>query len=155
MAWVKIPAEHHPLFLAALPKDPRVSTVKMFGGVAAMVNGNMFGGLFARSIIARLSSADQARANALDGTTVFDPMGNGRTMKDTLVLAEEVMDDPAEMRAWLQRALAYTATLPPKKKKPPAAEKAAPGKAKPAAARAKATARPTKVGKKPTRAARK
>jgi hypothetical protein len=35
MAWVKIPQEHHPLFHACLPHDPGVSTVNMFGGVAA------------------------------------------------------------------------------------------------------------------------
>ena len=48
MAWVKVPPENHPIFHAALPKDPRVSTLNMFGGVAAMVNGNIFAGLFAR-----------------------------------------------------------------------------------------------------------
>jgi hypothetical protein len=35
MAWVKIPPENRPIFLAALPKDPRVETIKMFGGIAA------------------------------------------------------------------------------------------------------------------------
>ena len=39
MAWVKIPQEHHPLFHACLPRDQEVSTVNMFGGVAAKVNG--------------------------------------------------------------------------------------------------------------------
>ena len=42
MAWVKIPQENHPLFRDCLPRDPRVSTVNMFGGVAAKVNGQMF-----------------------------------------------------------------------------------------------------------------
>ena len=60
MAWVKIPAENHPLFHAALPKDPRISTIQMFGGVASLVNGNMFGGLFARSALVKLGEADYA-----------------------------------------------------------------------------------------------
>jgi len=138
MAWVKIPADHHPLFLAAVPKDRRVSTLRMFGGVAAMVNGHMFGGLFARSAIVRLSAEDQRAALALDGTTAFDPMGNGRTMQDTLMLPEDVMDDPAQLRDWLGRALAYTATLPPKKKKAaPAAKKKAASAAKKAPAKKK------------------
>src|SRR5262249_47543870 len=42
MAWVKVPPENHPIFHAALPKDPRVETLKMFGGVAAKVNGHLF-----------------------------------------------------------------------------------------------------------------
>jgi hypothetical protein len=41
MAWIKVPAENHPLFLSALPQDPRVETMKMFGGVAAKVNGHI------------------------------------------------------------------------------------------------------------------
>jgi TfoX/Sxy family transcriptional regulator of competence genes len=129
MAWIKIPAENHPLFLAALPKDPRISTLRMFGGLAALVNGHMFSGLFARSVMAKLSPADQAAALALDGTSPFDPMGNGRVMTDTLLLAEEVMDDPQVLRDWLRRSFDFALTLPPK---PPKGAKAKPA-AKPAA----------------------
>src|SRR6185295_9802484 len=101
MAWVKIPQENHPLFRDCLPRDPRVSTINMFGGIAAKVNGQMFGGLFARSAIVKLSAADQRAALALDGAERFDPMGNKRVMNDTILLPESVMDDPAELRAWL------------------------------------------------------
>ena len=66
MAWVKIPADHHPLFLAAVPKDPRVTTLKMFGGIAAKANGQMFAGLFARSFIVKLSETAHAEAMTLD-----------------------------------------------------------------------------------------
>ena len=131
MAWVKIPKEHHPLFHAALPKDRRVSTLNMFGGVAAKVNGQMFGGLFARSAIVKLSPADQETALALDGAQLFDPMGNGRVMRDTVQLPDSIMDEPDELRGWLQKAFDYTSTLPAKKaaKKPatkkPAAKKPA------------------------------
>ncbi|MBL9017148.1 MAG: TfoX/Sxy family protein [Myxococcales bacterium] len=121
MAWVKIPKEHHPLFHAALPRDRRVSTLNMFGGVAAKVNGQMFGGLFARSAIVKLSPTDQQEALALDGAQYFDPMGNGRIMRDTVQLPDSIMDEPDELRRWLQRALDYTVTLPPKK--PPGAKK--------------------------------
>ena len=44
------PPEHHPLFVAALPKDPRVETMKMFGGLAAKVNGHIFAGLFGQGL---------------------------------------------------------------------------------------------------------
>lgn len=118
MAWVKIPKENHPLFHDCLPRDLRVSTVNMFGGVAAKVNGQMFAGLFARSAIAKLSKVDQQDALAMDGATMFDPMGNGRVMRDTVLLAESVMDEPEELRAWLRKAFDYTANLPAKKAKP-------------------------------------
>lgn len=116
MAWVKVPKEHHPLFAAALPKDKRITTLTMFGGIAAMVNGNMFAGLFARSIIVRLSPEDRDEALALDGTAPFEPM-EGRPSKDTLLMSESVMEDVAEMKGWIKRAFDHAVTLPAKRKK--------------------------------------
>ena len=143
MAWVKIPADNHPVFHAAVPKDRRASTLKMFGGLAGLVNGNMFGGLFGRSVVVKLSAEDQQHALALDGAVPFDPMGNGRIMKDMIFLPETVLDDSAELRDWLRRAFDYTATLPPKvkKAKPPKRASASPSPApsKPSPAKAKKT----------------
>jgi hypothetical protein len=121
MAWVKIPKENHPLFRDCLPRDPRVSTVNMFGAVAAKVNGQMFAGLFARGTVAKLSESDQRAALAIDGATMFDPMGTGRIMRDTVFLPESVLEEPDDLRAWLRKAFEYTASLPPKKR--PAAKK--------------------------------
>jgi TfoX/Sxy family transcriptional regulator of competence genes len=130
MAWIKIPAEHHPIFREALPRDGRISVIRMFGALAALCNGNLFGGLFARSIIVRLSPEHYAEAMALDGTSVFDPMGNGRTMGRTLLLPEDVMEDPQEMRRWLDRAFRHTLTLPPKARTTKTEQKASAGPAK-------------------------
>jgi TfoX/Sxy family transcriptional regulator of competence genes len=129
MAWVKIPKENHPLFHACLPRDSRVSTVNMFGGVAAKVNSQMFAGLFARGAVVKLSESDQRSALAIDGATKFDPMGNGRIMRDTVLLPESVMENREELRAWLRKAFDYTAALPGKSKRPTAA---APSKRRPA-----------------------
>jgi hypothetical protein len=118
MAWIKVPFEHHPLFRAALPSDPRVETMLMFGGIAAKVNGNIFAGLFGRSAMVFLSDADRAEAFALDGAAPFDPMGDGRARSDKIMLPEDVMGDPAELRSWIGRAFAFTATLPKKAAKP-------------------------------------
>ena len=115
MAWVKIPKENHPLFRDCLPRDPRVSTVNMFGGVAAKVNGQMFAGLFARGAVVKLSESDQRAALAIDGASMFDPMGNGRVMRDTVFLPESVLEEPQELRAWMRKALDHTAALPAKK----------------------------------------
>jgi TfoX/Sxy family transcriptional regulator of competence genes len=131
MAWVKIPADHHPLFLAAVPKDPRVTTLKMFGGIAAKANGQMFAGLFAKSFIVKLGPADHAEAMALDGAEQFDPMGNGRVMTNTVLMPEETFGDDAELRRWLRRALDHTLTLPAKKEKPAPAKKPVPKKPAP------------------------
>ena len=161
MAWIKVPPEHHPLFRAALPKDPRVETLQMFGGIAAKVNGHLFAGLFGRSTMVLLGDADRTAALALDGAELFDPMGNGRVRSDKVMLPEDVFHEPAELRQWIARAFEFVATLPKKTtaaaKKPSAKRAAAkkpaankPAASKPAAKRAAAN----KPAAKGTRAAR-
>jgi hypothetical protein len=125
MAWVKVPAEHHPLFLAALPKDPRVETMKMFGGVAAKVNGHFFAGLFGRSTMLLLAEPDRAAALALDGASMFDPMGDGRARSDKVMLPERMMKQPTELRRWIARAFEGATALPAKPAKPANAAKPA------------------------------
>lgn len=130
MPWIKIPPENHPVFLAALPKNARVETLKMFGGVAAKVNGNLFAGLFGRSTMVFLSDADRAEALALDGASLFDPMGDGRMRSDKVMLPESIMRQPARLRAWIARAFDAASKLPTKAGKTKPARKAA--KKKPA-----------------------
>lgn len=120
MAWVKVPPEHHPLFREALPKDPRVETMPLFGGVAAKVNGNFFAGLFGRSAIVWLPEGERAEALALEGAAYFDPMGDGRR-SDKVMLPEAMMDEPDELRSWLARSFKAAAKLLPKAAKKAAA----------------------------------
>jgi TfoX/Sxy family transcriptional regulator of competence genes len=125
MAWVKVPPEHHPLFRAALPKDPRVETMQMFGGVAAKVNGHIFAGLFARSTMVWLPEGPRAEALALEGAAPFDPMGDGRARSDKVMLPERFMQEPAELRRWIKRAFDAASKLPEKAAKKPGKKKAA------------------------------
>jgi hypothetical protein len=118
MAWIKVPAEHHPIFRAALPKDPRVDTFPMFGGVAAKVNGNTFAGLFGRSVMIWLPEDERAEALALEGAAPFDPMGDGRARSDKVMLPEAMMEEPDELRRWVARAFKAAAKLPLKVKAP-------------------------------------
>ena len=105
------------MFRAALPDDRRVETMLMFGGIAAKVNGHMFAGLFGRSTIVLLDDVDRAEALALDGAAYFDPMGDGRLHSDKVMLPEDVMHDPVELRSWIARAFGVAAVLPKKTKK--------------------------------------
>ena len=114
MAWIKVPREHHPLFRAALPTDPRVETVTMFGGVAAKVNGHLFAGLFGRSTMISLPEPQRSEALALEGAEPFDPMGNRKGPSDKVMLPESMMDEPMELRACIARAFAAAASLPSK-----------------------------------------
>jgi TfoX/Sxy family transcriptional regulator of competence genes len=161
MAWVKIPAEHHPIFHAVVPRDPRITMVPMFGGVVAKTNGHMAAGLFARSVIVRLSPADRDEALRLDGAEPFDPMDRGQGSKEVVLLPEDVMDQRDELRDWIRRALEFTNSLPAKAAKParpPAAKRAMtkqPAASKPAASKPAAVkAAPTKPDKPARTAAR-
>ncbi len=123
MAWVKVPPENHPLFHAALPDDSLVVTMKMFGGVAAKVNGHVFAGLFGRSTMVLLSETDKAAALKIPGAAMFDPMGDGRARSDKVMLPEVVMTKPAELKRWLKRAFDFASDLPPKVGKKPKRKK--------------------------------
>ena len=125
MDWVKIPKENHPLFLAALPDDPRISTMKLFGGIGAAVNGNMFAALWARSVMMRLSPGDYQRAVDELGAIPFDPLNRGKPRENAAVFPDNLIGETRELRIWLQRALDHAATLPPKTKTKPAAKKSA------------------------------
>jgi hypothetical protein len=150
MPWVKVPPENHPIFHAALPKDPRIETLKMFGGVAAKVNGHLFAGLFGRSTMVWLPEPDRATALALDGAAPFDPMGDGRARSDKVMLPESMMADPAKLGAWLTRAFNAAVLLAKKPSggakvrrpdpKPKVAKKIQPKKIAATRARAKKTA---------------
>jgi TfoX/Sxy family transcriptional regulator of competence genes len=125
MAWVKVPPENHPIFHEALPDDPRVETMKMFGGVAAKVNGHIFAGLFGRSTMIWLPEEDRAEALALEGAGPFDPMGDGRMRSDKVMLPESMMEEPEELRRWIARAFQATAKLPEKTRSKAKPKKAA------------------------------
>jgi TfoX/Sxy family transcriptional regulator of competence genes len=128
MAWIKVPPENHPIFHAALPNDPRVETLKMFGGVAARVNGHVFAGLFGRSTMVWLPEPERAAALALEGAASFDPMGDGRARSEKIMLPESMMTKPAELRRWLARAFKGAAALPAKAPKKAARAREAPAK---------------------------
>jgi TfoX/Sxy family transcriptional regulator of competence genes len=148
MAWVKVPVENHPIFLAALPKDSRVETMKMFGGIAAKVNGNIFAGLFGLSTMIWLPEDERAEALALPGAALFDPMGDGRARSDKIMLPTAMMRQPKELARWVRRAFDGAAGLPTKAGKGSAgtAKKAGGGAQKRAATKAPKKKRAPRAG---------
>jgi TfoX/Sxy family transcriptional regulator of competence genes len=98
---------------------------KMFGFPAAFVGGNMAAGLHQDTFMVRLP--EDERAERLDaGWSLFEPMP-GRPMREYVALPDEVAADVDAARRWIERAAAYTGTLPPKAPKAPKAKKAAKG----------------------------
>jgi TfoX/Sxy family transcriptional regulator of competence genes len=100
-------------FASLVPDSPFVEVKPMFGNVAAFVNGNMFMGLFGSALGIKLGDADRQALVAAGGGPFGPagrPMGGYVTLPTSLAQAETV--------AWIDRALAHVASLPPKAAKP-------------------------------------
>ncbi len=88
---------------------------KMFGSPVAFVNGNMAATLIQGTFLVRLPEAE--RRERLDaGWSQFEPMP-GRPMLEYVALPEDVAADAAQAREWIDRAVDYVRTLPPKEPK--------------------------------------
>jgi TfoX/Sxy family transcriptional regulator of competence genes len=129
MAWEKSSPQLIERFDAALPDDPRVQRRQMFGFPCAFVQGQMFCGLFQQELHVRLGEAQRAKALALPGAKVFEPMA-GRPMREYVSLPQAVIGKPAELKAWLGQGLEYVAAMPLKRKAAAKAAKKSPQRRK-------------------------
>jgi TfoX/Sxy family transcriptional regulator of competence genes len=94
-------------------RDAEATEKRMFGGLAFMVDGNLTiaasrsGGLLVRT--------DRDEATALDALPGVEPMEmRGRKMPGWVLVDADALTDEGDLDAWVDRALAFVATLPPK-----------------------------------------
>ncbi len=85
----------------------------MFGYPALFVGGNLATSLFEDRWVARLAPDDVARALELPGAERFAPAPN-RVMRGWVLLPRETVDDDAALDGWVERAMAFAGSLPPK-----------------------------------------
>ena len=109
----KSPPELIAAFDAALPDDPRIERRQMFGYPAAFTGGNLFAGLHEDDLLVRLAETERAKLLAEAGARVFEPMP-GRPMREYVLVPPRFHADRRALRAWIARALEYTASLPAK-----------------------------------------
>jgi hypothetical protein len=114
MTFRKSPPELVLRYRAMLTAFPEAAERTMFGYPASFVGGNMATGLCEGDWYVRLPDDEKAELLALDGAKPFSPMP-GRPMRAYAVLPPSVVADDEAVDAWVRRALAFTATLPPKK----------------------------------------
>jgi TfoX/Sxy family transcriptional regulator of competence genes len=101
------------LFAEVVPDDPRVIVKPMFGNLGAFVNGNMFAGLFGERVGMRLlDESVRAELEAVEGAGPFGP--EERPMTGYVAAPVEWANEPERLRAWVGRAFAQVAELPPK-----------------------------------------
>lgn len=92
---------------------PDVTLRKMFGYPCAWIGGNMTTGLFGDEWWVRVDEPDRDQVLALGGHP-FAPMP-GKAMGRYVVLPDAVVADDPQLDAWLQKAVEFTRTVPPKK----------------------------------------
>jgi TfoX/Sxy family transcriptional regulator of competence genes len=101
---------------------PDVERRLTFGYPCLYVGGNMVSGLHEAAWFVRLADADRAKLLDLDGSGAFEVMP-GRPMKGYALLPATVIADDAAVNDWLERAIAFGRTLPPKPAKAKAASR--------------------------------
>ena len=94
---------------------PDITRRQMFGYPCAWIGGNMVSGLFGDDWWVRVSEPDRERLLELPGAHPLEVMP-GKAMGRSVVLPAEVVASDADLDGWLVRAIAFTRTLPPKKK---------------------------------------
>jgi TfoX/Sxy family transcriptional regulator of competence genes len=102
--------------VAGLEFDAPVDYRPMFGCPAYFTGGNLFAGVWQETMMLRLSEEERAEVTAAGGRP-FEPMP-GRAMKEYVALPPDMMADREASAAWVRKAAAYAASLPPKEKKP-------------------------------------
>ena len=113
--WTKPPPELVARFDAAIARQPGAERRLMFGFPAAFFEGNLAMCLFQDTWNVRLAAPDRAELLAMPAARPFEPVP-GRVMREYVGLPPAVVADDAALDAWLTRAAAYAASLPPKEK---------------------------------------
>jgi TfoX-like protein len=92
--------------------EKNLSEMKMFGGLAFLINGNM--SVAASGQGGMLVRVDPVESDGLVRTTRAEPMEmRGRSMPGWLRVEPQ---DDKDVQAWVARGVAYARSLPPKKK---------------------------------------
>ena len=90
----------------------RVAEKQMFGGLAFLVDGNMCVGVIGEELIARVGLDATDKALQQPGSRLFD--FSGRPMKGWITVDPAALDDDDALAAWVDDALRFVHTLPPK-----------------------------------------
>lgn len=86
---------------------------QMFGYPALFVGGYHVTGLHQSTWVVRLAEADREELLAIPGSSAFEPMP-GRAMGGYVVLPPAITTDDEAVRGWVERAIEYGRSLPPK-----------------------------------------
>lgn len=89
-----------------------VTERKMFGGIAFLYNGHMYCGVNGEDLMLRLGNDESAKALTEPHTRPMD--FTGKPLKSMVYVNPEGYDADDDLQAWVDRALQFAKTLPPK-----------------------------------------
>src|SRR5229473_2727047 len=92
--------------------NPSISERRMFGGLCFMSNGNMCFGVLGGEIMVRVGPDAYAEALQLPHSREMD--FTGRSMRGMVYVEADGISEDDDLKAWLERGLAYADALPPK-----------------------------------------
>lgn len=111
-SFTKSPPELVERFASIAAEMPDAERRQMFGYPCLFVSGHLVTGLHESSWFVRLAEPDRQELLGHHGAGSFEPMP-GRPMTGYTVLPASVIDDDA-VRAWVERAIEFGRSLPPK-----------------------------------------
>lgn len=94
----------------------RSAEIKMFGGLCFTVRGNMVVGVVGDELMVRVGPEQHDDAITKPGARVMD--FTKKPMRGFLYVGAEGIKTKRALAGWIDRALAFNATLPEKKPKP-------------------------------------
>jgi len=114
--WKPAPRELVAAFEAATSGLSGAEPRKMFGYSCVFAKGNMFAGLHEAGMVLRLPEEQRIEFLRLKGAKQFEPMP-GRVMREYVVVPKGLLNEPEQLRSWVEKSLAYVLSLPAKAKK--------------------------------------
>ena len=99
---------------AILGTTGAVREVRMFGGLCFMLNGNMLAGTSKRGLLVRVGKDQHAGALARPGAKPMEMAGRS---VNGYIFVDPAPSDEQALREWLELAVAFVKTLPPKSPK--------------------------------------
>jgi hypothetical protein len=89
-----------------------ITEKRMFGGLAFMLNGNMFAGIIGEDLMVRVGP--EAYAGLLKEPFAKEMDFTGRPMKGFIVVGPEGFDSDEDLAAWIGRGIGFAESLPDK-----------------------------------------
>ncbi|MBD3670436.1 MAG: TfoX/Sxy family protein [Gammaproteobacteria bacterium] len=96
----------------ALSERKGLTEKRMFGGLAFMLHGNMCCGIVESELMLRVGPENYGVILAKPHARQMD--FTGRPMKGFVFISEEGYEEDVQLKQWLDIALTFVASLPPK-----------------------------------------